>query len=117
MNGSRNSCFVRIATVPNAPPIASDPTSPMNTSAGGELYHRKPRLAPTIAPQKTVSSEADGLKVMSRYSAQRLSLPTYVKAVKADIAINVTLVASPSSPSVRLTAFDEPNRIKTIKIK
>ena len=51
---------------PKAPPIASEPTSPINTSAGGELYHRNPRLAPTIAPQKTVSSAAAGLCVMSR---------------------------------------------------
>src|SRR5690242_11656374 len=102
MNGSRNSCFVRIATVPNAPPIANDPTSPMNTSAGGELYQRKPRLAPTMEPQKIVSSDADGLCVISKYSDQRAELARYVKAVKADIAMNVTLIASPSSPSVRL---------------
>ena len=29
-----NSCLMRSATVPSAPPSASDPTSPMNTSAG-----------------------------------------------------------------------------------
>src|SRR5215207_9197144 len=92
MNGSRNSCFVKIATVPSAPPIARLPTSPMKTSAGGELYQRKPRLAPTIAPQKIVSSDDDGLKVMSRYSDQRRSLATYVNAVNAAIATKVTLV-------------------------
>src|SRR6185295_18319131 len=55
-----NSCFVSTATVPIAPPIARLPTSPMNTCAGGALYQRNPRLAPTIAPQKTVNSAASG---------------------------------------------------------
>ena len=44
--------------MPSAPPSASEPTSPMNTSAGYELNQRKPRLAPTSAPQNTVSSAA-----------------------------------------------------------
>ena len=51
-----NSCLMSSATVPSAPPSASDPTSPMKMSAGYELYQRNPRLAPTSAPQKIVSS-------------------------------------------------------------
>src|SRR5450759_936011 len=56
MMSSRNSLFSRIATVLRAPPRASDPVSPMNTSAGCELYHRNPTHAPKTALQKTVSS-------------------------------------------------------------
>ena len=56
--------------MPSAPPSASEPTSPMKISAGYELYQRKPRLAPTSAPQKIVSS-ADRRRSArsSRYSA------------------------------------------------
>src|SRR3954463_13177376 len=32
-----------------AAPIASEPTSPMNTCAGAAFHHRKPRQAPSIA--------------------------------------------------------------------
>src|SRR6185503_5865292 len=116
MNGSRNSCLVSTATVPNAPPIASDPTSPIKTSAGGELYQRKPKLAPTIEPQNIVNSAPAGLCVMSKRSAHRASLERYVNPVSAAIAMNVTLVAKPSNPSVRFTAFDEPKSMKTMKI-
>src|SRR5262249_9720444 len=52
----RLSCLARTATLPMAAPRDSDPTSPMNTSAGWELNQRKPRLAPTSAPQKTATS-------------------------------------------------------------
>src|SRR6185312_2567627 len=44
------------ATQPIAAPIASAPTSPMNTCAGYVLNHRKPRPAPVNAPQNTLSS-------------------------------------------------------------
>ena len=60
MKGSRNSCRMMTATVPMAPPSASEPTSPMKTSAGWALYQRKPIEAPTIEPQKTVSSRDQG---------------------------------------------------------
>ena len=36
--------------------MESEPVSPMKTIAGGALNQRKPRLAPTSAPQKTASS-------------------------------------------------------------
>ena len=48
------------AMVPSVPPSDSEPTSPMNISAGCALYQRKPREAPTSAPQKTVSSPTRG---------------------------------------------------------
>ncbi len=55
------------ATVPSAAPRASAPTSPMKTSAGYALNQRKPRPAPTIAPQNTASSLAPGIWGKSRY--------------------------------------------------
>ncbi len=45
------------ATVPMAPPSASEPTSPMKISAGCALYHRKPIAEPTMEPQKMVTSD------------------------------------------------------------
>src|SRR6185295_11286415 len=52
----RISCLERMATLPMAAPRESEPTSPMKTSAGCELNQRKPRPAPTSAPQKTATS-------------------------------------------------------------
>src|ERR1035441_7564981 len=49
MNGSNSSCLIITATVPIAPPSASEPTSPMNTSAGCALYQRNPMAEPTMA--------------------------------------------------------------------
>ena len=46
MNGSSNSCLIMTATVPIAPPSASEPTSPMKTSAGCALYQRNPMAEP-----------------------------------------------------------------------
>ena len=54
------SCLVTTATAPSAPPIASEPVSPMNTMAGGALNHRKPRPAPISAAQNTASSPTPG---------------------------------------------------------
>jgi hypothetical protein len=53
--------------------------------------------------------------VISSLSAHRASLAKYVNPVSVDIAMNVTLIARPSRPSVRFTAFDEPSRMKTMK--
>ena len=66
INGSRSSCRITTATVPIAPPSASDPTSPMKTSAGWALYQRNPIEAPTIDPQNTVSSPTGGILCNSR---------------------------------------------------
>src|SRR6202049_3948525 len=65
MNGSSNSCLMMTATVPIAPPRASDPTSPMKTSAGCALYQRNPMDDPTIAPQKMVNSATCGMRCRS----------------------------------------------------
>ena len=78
----------------------------MKISAGCALYHRKPMLAPVIEPQKTVSSEVCGLRASCRYSANCAWPPAYASMVSAPAAITIRPMASPSSPSVRFTAFD-----------
>src|SRR5216117_3128115 len=107
---SSSSCLMRMATVPSAAPSASDPTSPMKMSAGYELYQRNPSDAPTSAPQNTVNSPAPEKCVSSRYSASTRLPTTYARAVYAVAAIAKMLIAKPSSPSVRFTAFDSDVR-------
>src|SRR5581483_3874995 len=112
--GSSSSCLMRMATVPSAPPSASDPTSPMKMSAGYELYQRKPRLAPTSAPQKTVNSPAGAKRTSSRYCASTAWPVTYASAVNAAAEIANVLIARPSRPSVRLTALLAPTSTSTV---
>ena len=45
-----SSCLVLTAIAPRAPPRASDPVSPMNTAAGGALYHKNPQPAAKTGP-------------------------------------------------------------------
>src|SRR5499426_2765228 len=110
---SSSSCLMRMATVPSAAPSASEPTSPMKISAGYELYQRNPNDAPTSDPQNTVSSPAPEKCVSSRYSASTRLPTTYASAVYAAAAIVKTLIASPSRPSVRFTAFDSATSTNT----
>src|SRR3954447_23993810 len=112
MNSS-SSCLMSMAMVASAAPSASEPTSPMKISAGYELYQRNPSDAPTSAPQNTVSSAAWGKRTSSRYSAKTRWPVTYASAVYAAAAIAKMLIASPSSPSVRFTAFDSATRTNT----
>src|SRR5271169_849999 len=114
---SRISCLMATATIPIEPPSASEPTSPMNTSAGCALYQRNPRDEPTSAPQKIVSSPTCGRCGISRYSENRAKLVTYVKTVSAPAATTTQPIASPSSPSVRFTALEEPTMTNATKIK
>ena len=58
--------MVTTLTAPSAPPMASEPVSPMNTMAGGALNHRKPSPAPTRAPQNTASSPEPRTKWICR---------------------------------------------------
>ena len=60
MMASTISCLVMTLMAPSAPPIDSEPVSPMKTIAGGALNHRKPRPAPTSAAQRTASSPVPG---------------------------------------------------------
>jgi hypothetical protein len=54
------SCLVATAIAPSAPPSASEPVSPMNTAAGGALYHRKPSPPPISPAVKIRSSPVPG---------------------------------------------------------
>ena len=54
--GSSNSCLMSRATVPSAPPRRERADVAHEDLRGCALHHRKPRLAPTSAPQKIVSS-------------------------------------------------------------
>ena len=60
---------------PIAPPVASDPVSPINIFAGGALNHRKPNPAPTKAEQKILTSPIPLIKVRFKYSA-KIAFPT-----------------------------------------
>src|SRR5688572_26812949 len=111
--GSSSSCLMRMATVPSAPPSASDPTSPMKMSAGYELYQRNPRLAPTKDPQKIVNSAAGEKRTSSRYSASTRWPVTYASAVNAAAATAKQLIARPSSPSVRFTLLVDATSTST----
>ena len=51
------SCLKRIAIVPKTAPNDKEPTSPINISAGYELYHKNPNPEPTIALAKIAISE------------------------------------------------------------
>ena len=46
------SCFTIIAIAASEPPKDRDPVSPIKIFAGGALYQRKPKQAPTTDPQK-----------------------------------------------------------------
>ena len=59
-NTSRNSCLMRSATVRARRRGPAIRRHPMKMSAGYEFHQRNPRLAPTRAPQKIVSSAAAG---------------------------------------------------------
>ena len=48
--------LIQTAIAPKAPPSASEPVSPINTAAGGALYHRKPRPPPMTAEVNTSNS-------------------------------------------------------------
>ncbi len=55
-SGSSSSVFVKTANAATAPPSASEPVSPMKTSAGKALYQRKPMQAPSSAAARMARS-------------------------------------------------------------
>ena len=55
------SCFTIIAIAAKDPPNEREPVSPIKIFAGGALYQRKPKQAPTIDPQKIASSPTSGI--------------------------------------------------------
>ena len=69
------SCFTIIAIAANDPPKERDPVSPIKILAGGALYQRNPKQAPTIDPQKIESSPTSGMYWICRYS-EKIVFPT-----------------------------------------
>ena len=112
------SCFTIIATAAREPPRESDPVSPINIFAGGALYQRNPKHAPTTDPQKIDSSPTSGMYWICKYS-EKIVFPTTYEIRVNERATNITgTVANPSNPSVKFTAFDAPiitNKPKKIK--
>src|SRR5262245_30705755 len=114
-----SSFLVSTASIPIAPPIDSEPTSPMNTLAGYVWYQRKPTPAPNSAAQNTESSTARGMCATCRYSAI-VSLPPpsvriivstpamYANTMNVPALMMAGPIARPSRPSVRFTAFAVP---------
>ena len=102
-------------TAPKDPPNDKDPVSPIKIFAGGALYQRKPKQAPTIDPQNTDASPTLAIQGICKYS-EKTVLPTTQHIRVKERATNITgTVAKPSNPSVRLTAFEDPTIIKTAK--
>ena len=86
--------LVNRAKAVTAPPSAIETVSPINTLAGLTLNHIKPIQAPRVA-------------------AANWLISTFCTTIKANIVKNNATIAvipdaSPSSPSVRLTAFTVP---------
>jgi hypothetical protein len=57
---SVSGCCTMNAMIPMSPPSASEPVSPIKSSAGCELNQRNASPAPTSEPHTTVSSPAPG---------------------------------------------------------
>src|SRR5215470_10613392 len=88
-----------------AAPSASEPTSPMNTCAGAAFHQRNPRQAPIMAAATMARSSA--LAGSTWYTpgwrnCQNAMITNAAKTMAAEPA------ASPSSPSVMFTAFENP---------
>src|SRR5580698_6944505 len=117
-SSSTSSFLVSTAIMPIAPPSDSDPTSPMNTCAGYALYQRKPMPVPNSAAQKIASSSTPWMCATCRYCAIVTSWPFAMSVVLTPAMYANTRnvpafmidgpIASPSSPSVKLTAFAVP---------
>ena len=82
-----------IAITDKIKPKNKEPVSPIKIFAGFLLNNKNPNNAPTIAKQNTNTGKLFSL---------------YANSANVPVVIIVTLVASPSSPSVKLTAFENP---------
>ena len=69
------SCLTIIAIAAKDPPKDNEPVSPIKIFAGGALYQRKPRHAPTIDPQKIDNSPTSGIYCICKYS-EKIVFPT-----------------------------------------
>ena len=108
----KSSCvFVARERVANPVPIAKDPVSPIKICAGAEFHHKKPKQAPAIAAETTAKSKACGTSYNSGYrNCQNEMTPNAPKQKTPAPAAN------PSKPSVKLTAFAEPEIRRTAQI-
>ena len=84
-----------MARATTAPPIAIDPVSPIKTEAGFVLKYKN--------PSNTANKIIENILVLSVVASKNKQMATG----------KLTLVASPSSPSVRFTAFVVPTIINT----
>ena len=91
---------VRIAMPAIAPPSPSAPVSPMNTSAGKELYQRKPRQAPPTQP--AIDHQVGDTGVVALRPMMKATPASATSTIAEEPA------ARPSRPSVRLTALEKP---------
>src|SRR3954462_823331 len=97
---SSTSVLVITAIAAIAPPRPSDPVSPMKIEAGNELNHRKPMQAP---PRQAGTGAGWGGGVVK------------VIEVKTSSTRGPQRGATPSSPSVRLTADVVPASTRLMK--
>src|SRR5690348_14526350 len=116
MTASTISCLTATATAPSMPPSASEPVSPMKIEAGGALNQRNPSPAPSTAPHSTASSPVPATYLICRYSENTALPARYEIRPKLAEAIITGTMASPSRPSVRLTALPAPTITKAPKI-
>src|SRR6266550_3490813 len=106
ISSSRNSAFIMIANPAIAPPSAIDPVSPIKTSAGKALYHRNPMAPPISAAPMIARSSFDKLRSSVRVDERMKAMIAIVVNVNSEMI--AVPAASPSTPSLRLTAFDAP---------
>src|SRR5699024_12109150 len=94
---SRISNLLKIAIAAIDPPNANEPVSPIKTLAGYALKTKNPSNAPTVAKEKITSSFC--------------GKPYHARTANAPKAIAAVPVNSPSNPSVKLTALEDPTSI------
>ena len=112
ITASTISCLVATAIVPNMPPSASDPVSPMKIEAGGALNQRKPKPgADHRAAQHRELAGAGDVMDLQVIGEHRVA-DQIRDAEEGGAAIITGTMASPSRPSVRFTALPAPTMMK-----
>ena len=98
--------FSRIASTAIAPPSISEPVSPMKILAGAVFHHRKPAHAPNKAggDDREIERVRAGRTEVVEDGWRNCQNPITTNAPRTWAA---EPTASPSSPSVRFTPFDE----------
>lgn len=106
-NRSNHSCRKATARKPSSPPRASEPVSPMNTRAGCRLNRRNPSTAPIVAAAIISVWSPGGVGARPSHADQTGWSVTHAMSPRPQSAETRHPPAKPSSPSVRLTAFDD----------